>query len=57
MLVGREAEVFDDAPFNRMEGWGPDCHKWMGACMARPGVVPVSPRLSCVQAGGKRLLS
>ncbi|MGB9276122.1 MAG: transposase [Terrimicrobiaceae bacterium] len=24
MLVGREAEGFDDAPFNRMEGWGPD---------------------------------
>jgi hypothetical protein len=21
-LVGREAEGFDDAPFNRMEGWG-----------------------------------
>ena len=36
MLVGREAEGFDDAPFNRMEGWGPDCHKWTGASMARP---------------------
>ena len=36
MLVGRQAEGFDDAPFNRMEGWGPDCHKWTGASMARP---------------------
>ena len=26
ILVGRKAEGFDDAPFNRMEGWGPDCH-------------------------------
>ena len=36
MLVGREAEGLDDAPFNRMEGWGPDCHQWTGASMARP---------------------
>jgi hypothetical protein len=36
MLVGREAEGFDDAPFNRMEGWGPDCHEWTGASTARP---------------------
>jgi hypothetical protein len=35
MLVGREAEGFDDAPFNRIEGWGPDCHKWTGTCMPR----------------------
>jgi hypothetical protein len=29
-------------PFNRMEGWGPDCHKWTGPAWPAPqrSVVP-----------------
>ena len=59
MLVGREAEGFDDAPFNRMEGWGPDCHKWTGASMARPAEKcgPGISKTVLRSSRGKRLLS
>ncbi len=59
MLVGREAEGFDDAHNYRMEGWGPDCHKWTGASMARPAEKcgPGISKTVLRSSRGKRLLS